>query len=156
LRTIEVRPAQQIELAGMALTVVEAAIADGRARQGIRDLAGWVVYLLRQRRDHGWAPPPPAESRRMEGPRPDAPEVLGAYFAQLATEQGAGRVPSSDVVYFYTPNAATCGRAAAGAAFCDRTRRCLPAYTGNAVPARTGIETKDATLTRRCSLDLQL
>jgi hypothetical protein len=84
LRTIDVRPAQQIELAGMALTVVEAAIADGRARQGIRDLAGWVVYLLRQRRDHGWAPAPPA-------PPPDAPEALGAYFAQLATGQGAGR-----------------------------------------------------------------
>jgi hypothetical protein len=84
LRTISVRPAQQIELAGMALTVVEAAIADGRARQGIRDLAGWVVYLLRQRRDHGWSPPP-------HEPRPDEPEALGAYFAQLAAEQAAGQ-----------------------------------------------------------------
>jgi hypothetical protein len=82
LHTIDVRPAQQIELAGMSLTMVEAAIADGRARQGIRDLAGWVVYLLRQRRDHGWTPPPPA-------PRADAPETLAAYFAQLAAEQVA-------------------------------------------------------------------
>jgi hypothetical protein len=80
LRTIDVRPAQQIELANMPCTAVETAIADGRARQGIRDLAGWVVYLLRQRRDHGWMPPPPT-------PRADAPEVLGAYFAQRATEQ---------------------------------------------------------------------
>jgi hypothetical protein len=84
LRTISVRPAQQIELAGMTLSMVEAAIADGRARQGIRDLAGWVVYLLRQRRDHGWTPPPPA-------PRADAPEALGAYFTQLATEQTRAR-----------------------------------------------------------------
>ena len=58
LRAIEVRLAQQIELAGLALTTVEAAIADGRVRQGIRDLAGWVVYLLRQHRDHGWRPSP--------------------------------------------------------------------------------------------------
>lgn len=84
LRTIAVRPTQQRELAGMSLTVVEAAIADGRARDGIRDLAGWVVYLLRQHRDHGWTPPPPA-------PRADAPEVLGTYFAQLAAEQDAGQ-----------------------------------------------------------------
>ena len=84
LRAIDVRPAQQIELASIPLTTIEAAIADGQARQGIRDLAGWVVYLLRQRRDHGWTPPPPA-------PRPDAPEVLGTYFAQLAAEQDAGR-----------------------------------------------------------------
>jgi hypothetical protein len=84
LRTIDVRPAQQIELAGMPITAVETAIADGRSRQGIRDLAGWVVYLLRQRRDHGWTPPPPA-------PRADAPEALGAYFAQLAAKQAAGQ-----------------------------------------------------------------
>jgi hypothetical protein len=80
------RSEKQIELAGMPLTTVEAAIADGRARQGIRDLAGWVVYLLRQRRDHGWTPPPPVA-------RADAPEVLGAYFAQLVTEQATGRGP---------------------------------------------------------------
>jgi hypothetical protein len=84
LRAIDVRPAQQIELAGLPGTIVEYAIADGRTRQGIRDLASWVVYLLRQRRDHGWMPPPPM-------PRADAPETLGAYFAQLAAEHAAGR-----------------------------------------------------------------
>jgi hypothetical protein len=54
------------------------------AQQEDRDLAGWVVYLLRQCRDHGWTPTPPT-------PRPDAPQVLGAYFAQLATERAVGR-----------------------------------------------------------------
>ena len=84
LGTIDVRPAQQIELANMPPEAVEVAIADGLARQGIRDLAGWVVYLLRQRRDHGWTPPPPVA-------RADAPEVLGAYFAQRAAAQEAER-----------------------------------------------------------------
>jgi hypothetical protein len=63
LRTIFVRPAQQIELAGMPPAAIESAIADGRARQGVRDLAGWVVYMLRQRRDQGWVPSPPAPGR---------------------------------------------------------------------------------------------
>lgn len=84
LGTIAVRPAQQIELASMPPEAVEVAIADGKARGGIRDLAGWVVYLLRQRRDHGWTPPAPA-------PRADAPEVLGAYFAQRVAEQEVQR-----------------------------------------------------------------
>jgi hypothetical protein len=42
------------------------------------------VYMLRQRRDQGWAPPPPT-------PRADAPEALGAYFTQRAAEQAAGQ-----------------------------------------------------------------
>jgi hypothetical protein len=96
LRAIEVRPAQQIELAGLALTTVEAAIADGRARQGIRDLAGWVVYLLRQHRDHGWTPPPPA-------PHADAPEALGAYFAQREAEQATGRAAERPTEMFSNP-----------------------------------------------------
>jgi hypothetical protein len=79
LRAIQVRPAQQRELADTPLAAVEQAIADGQARPGIRDLAGWVVYLLRERRDSGWAPAPPT-------PRPDTPEALCAYFKQLAKE----------------------------------------------------------------------
>lgn len=80
LRAIQVRPAQQRELADTPLAAVEQAIADGQARPGIRDLAGWVVYLLRQRRDSGWTPPLPT-------PRPDTPEALGAFFKQLAKER---------------------------------------------------------------------
>lgn len=83
LAAIQVRPAQQRELADTPLAAVERAIADGQARPGIRDLAGWVVYLLRQRRDSGWAPAPPT-------PRPDPPEALGAYFKQLASKQEHG------------------------------------------------------------------
>jgi hypothetical protein len=60
LRTIDVRPAQQIELAGMSLRVVEAAIADGRTRQGFATWpAGWcmcyakgVIMAGRHRRLH--------------------------------------------------------------------------------------------------------
>lgn len=61
-----------------------ASIHDGRARGGIRELAGWVMYLLRQRLDPDWTPRPPA-------PRADAPEVLGEYFAQRAAEQESER-----------------------------------------------------------------
>jgi hypothetical protein len=50
---------EQIEPTGMPLDAVEQAFADGQAREGICDLAGSVVYLLRQRRDSGWAPAPP-------------------------------------------------------------------------------------------------
>ena len=83
LRALQVRPAQQIELADTPLAAVEQAIADGQTRPGIRDLAGWVVYLLRQRRDSGWAPAPPTR-------RPDAPEALGTYFKQLVGERAQG------------------------------------------------------------------
>src|SRR5262249_48649440 len=62
----------------------EAAIADGRAREGIRDLAGWVVSLLCAQRDYGWKIAPPA-------PRPDTPEALRAAFARYAAAQEAAR-----------------------------------------------------------------
>ena len=66
------------------MATVEAAIADGKARNGVRDLAGWVVSLLRTHRDYGWkiAPPPP---------RPDSPEALRAAFARYAVEQETER-----------------------------------------------------------------
>src|SRR5688500_17329419 len=38
---------------------LETAIAVWRTRTDIHDPAGWVVYLLRQRRDHGWTLPLP-------------------------------------------------------------------------------------------------
>jgi hypothetical protein len=82
LQAINVKPAQIIELAHMPLATVEAAITDGRGRRGIRDLAGWVVSLLRTHRDYGWKITPPA-------PAPDSPEDLRAAFARYAAEQGA-------------------------------------------------------------------
>ncbi len=82
LQAINVKPAQIIELAHMPLATVEAAISDGRARPGIRDLAGWVVSLLRTHRDYGWKITPPA-------PAPDSPEDLRAAFARYAAEQEA-------------------------------------------------------------------
>jgi len=84
LQALNVKPAQIVELAHMPLTTVDAAIADGRARPGVRDLAGWVVSLLRAHRDYGWKITPPA-------PAPDSPEALRAAFARYATEQEAAR-----------------------------------------------------------------
>ena len=40
LRTINVLPEQLIELAEMPVDIVQAAIEDGKARPGVRDLAG--------------------------------------------------------------------------------------------------------------------
>src|SRR5512145_322690 len=51
LRTIGVRPAQICELAEQPLDRVKAAIIDGQTRL-VRDLAGWVVTLLRDARDY--------------------------------------------------------------------------------------------------------
>jgi hypothetical protein len=73
-----------IELAEMSIDAVNAAIADGKARSGINDLAGWVVALLRTHRDYGWKISPPA-------PRSDSPEALREAFARYAAEQEAER-----------------------------------------------------------------
>jgi hypothetical protein len=80
LQAINVKPAQIAELSDMPLATVTAAIADGRARPGIRDLAGWVVSLLRTHRDYGWTITPPV-------PTPESPEALSAAFARYAAEQ---------------------------------------------------------------------
>lgn len=82
LHAINVKPAQIAELAHMPLTTVQTAIADGRARPGIRDLAGWVVSLLRTHRDYGWKITPPT-------PAPGSPEALSDAFARYAAEQAA-------------------------------------------------------------------
>jgi hypothetical protein len=89
LRAINVKPAQIVELAHMPLATVAAAIADGRARPGIRDLAGWVVCLLRTHRDYGWTITPPA-------PAPESPEALSDAFARYAAAQDAARRPEPD------------------------------------------------------------
>ena len=80
LRAINVLPAQVTELAELPIELIQAAIRDGQARPDVRDLAGWVVYLLRNARDHGWRIQPPT-------PRPDSPEALRAAFARYAVEQ---------------------------------------------------------------------
>jgi hypothetical protein len=84
LMTINVRPEQLIELAEMPIAIVETAITSAKARDGIRDLAGWVVSALRAHRDHGWKIAPPS-------PRPDPPEALRLAFARYAAEQEAER-----------------------------------------------------------------
>jgi hypothetical protein len=89
LQAINVKPAQIIELAHIPLAIVAAAIADGQARPGVRDLAGWVVSLLRANRDYGWTIAPPA-------PAPDSPEALRAAFARYAADQAAQCVGSGD------------------------------------------------------------
>jgi hypothetical protein len=85
LQAINVLPTQVRELAELPIEVISAAIADGRSRPGVRDLAAWVVSLLRAHRDDGWTIQPPA-------PKPDSPEALRAAFAQYAAEQEAERL----------------------------------------------------------------
>jgi hypothetical protein len=80
LKTINVLPEQLIELADMPIEAVNAAIADGRAREGVRELAGWVVKLLRNHRNYGWTITPPP-------PRSDSPEALHEAFARYTAEQ---------------------------------------------------------------------
>lgn len=89
LKTINVLPEQLIELAELPIAIVEAAIADGKARDGIRDLAGWVVKLLRTSRDYGWKIHPPH-------PRADSPEALNAAFARYAAQQELERRAGCD------------------------------------------------------------
>ena len=47
-------PAIVVELADTPIHIVEAAIADARARPGVRDQAAWAVSLIRDARKHGW------------------------------------------------------------------------------------------------------
>jgi hypothetical protein len=54
LRAVDVRPDVIRELASQPEEIIQAAIADGRSRAGIRDLAGWVVSMVRDARDYGW------------------------------------------------------------------------------------------------------
>jgi hypothetical protein len=91
LQALNVKPAQIIELAHLPLASVAAAIADGRTRPGIRDLAGWVVSLLRTQRDYGWKINPPA-------PASESPAALSAAFARYAAEQEAALCPESDQI----------------------------------------------------------
>jgi hypothetical protein len=95
LQAINIKPTQIVELAEMPLATIAAAIADGRSRAGIRDLAGWVVSLLRAHRDYGWAITPPA---------PESPEALSAAFARYAAEQDAAqRLEMGDTEQSYVP-----------------------------------------------------
>lgn len=80
LTAINVLPDQVIELADTPISVVDDAIRDGKARPYVRDLAGWVVTLIRARRDHGWTITPLT-------PSAESPEALRAAFARYAAEQ---------------------------------------------------------------------
>ena len=81
LQKLNVRPRQVAELADMPLHLVRAAIADGQARPYVRDLAGWVVAMLRDARDEGWGIAPPA------APAADVrAAALRASFARLRAE----------------------------------------------------------------------
>lgn len=104
LSTINVLPEIKAELADLPIETVHAAIQDAQAREGIRDLAGWVVKLLRTHRDHGWkiAPLPT---------RSDSPEALRAAFARLAAEQETARhaEQSPEQAWFPPPAPASLG-----------------------------------------------
>jgi hypothetical protein len=103
LMAINILPEQIIELSHLSLTTIQAAIRDGQSRQGIRDLAGWVVHLLRNVRDHGWRVQPPS-------PHPDSPEALSAAWARYAAEQAAEYKGEPEILY-HDPLAADDGAA---------------------------------------------
>ena len=84
LAAINVLPDQRRELADMPLAVVNAAIRDGQARPYVRDLAGWVVKLLRSHRDYNWQIRPPAPQHES---REELDEAFRAYAAQQAAER---------------------------------------------------------------------
>jgi hypothetical protein len=70
LRTLDVRPDVIRELAGQPEDLVQAAISDGRSRPAVRDLAGWVVSMVRDARDYGWG-----AALRMRGAAPRTADV---------------------------------------------------------------------------------
>lgn len=113
LRAINMLPAQIAELADLPIDLIRAAIRDGQARPGVRNLAGWVVHLLRNARDSEWSIQPAT-------PHPDSPEALRAAFARyaLAHTSEAGEQAGADAA-----NTAECISAA-----CERsTDRGTPA-----------------------------
>jgi hypothetical protein len=85
LFAINVLPDQVVELADTPIAIVNDAIRDGQSRPYVRDLAGWVVTLLRAHRAQGWKITPLA-------PRADSPEALREVFARYAAEQAAEHV----------------------------------------------------------------
>jgi hypothetical protein len=54
LRALNIRPDVIHELADVPEQAIHTAIAHGKAHANVRDLAGWVVALLRAHRRHGW------------------------------------------------------------------------------------------------------
>ena len=90
LHTLNVRPRQVAELADAPLELVRAAIADGQARPYVRDLAGWVVALVRDARDQGWRIKPPATP-----PAEAHAAALRASFERLRAE-GLGGDDAAD------------------------------------------------------------
>jgi hypothetical protein len=54
LMELHVRPRIVAELSNQPIEIVRAAIAAGQARPDVRDLAGWVVAMVRDVRDHHW------------------------------------------------------------------------------------------------------
>ena len=79
LRSIAVWPQTCAELADVPLDVIEACIADGKARPAVRDLAAWTVALVRDVQKHGWDA---ARKQRGEPPT-DAWRDPDAMFAKF-------------------------------------------------------------------------
>ena len=95
LRALGVRPRVADELADIPPELARAAIASGMARAGVRDLAGWVVAMLRDVRDRGWTIPGTAPANT--GAHPPLPPELKALdvAAYIAGVENAapGAVP---------------------------------------------------------------
>ncbi|KPL80611.1 hypothetical protein [Herpetosiphon geysericola] len=79
LRSIDVWPQTCAELADVPLDVIEACIADGKARPAVRDLAAWTVAMVRDVQKRGWEA---ARKQRGEPPT-DAWRDPDAMFAKF-------------------------------------------------------------------------
>jgi hypothetical protein len=123
LRSINILPAQVAELADLPLNLIRAAIHDGQARPSVRDLAGWVVHLLRNARDHEWSIQPPS-------PHADSPEALRAAFARYAEAQASEQVPAPAA-----SDQAGCSVAADGTASADAAAIDLPQERSTLAPS---------------------
>ncbi|HEU4328895.1 MAG TPA: hypothetical protein VFS21_37505 [Roseiflexaceae bacterium] len=85
LWAIGAQPASVIRYADVPLSVVEAAIADAQRRPGVRDVAAWTVYLLRDHLAYGWSIPVPAGPGR--APAAGAEDRAG-YAARVRAQLG--------------------------------------------------------------------
>ena len=89
LKEFGVRSAAVAELADAPVESVRAAMTHARSHTGVRDMAGWVVALLRDARDHGWEIPAPATpSPQQPVAAPAAPpDTLATLSVEAALAQ---------------------------------------------------------------------
>jgi DNA replication protein DnaC len=102
LRALGVRAAAAHELADAPAATVREAIATGRRQPGVRDLAGWVVSVLRDARGRGWQTvtaeaPAPAGAPPTDLAAQSVEHMLACALAEVASPPVLP--PEDDVCY---------------------------------------------------------